>query len=91
MRISPSTGAAILSAAPMTLADLHDSQPGEATILGDETAYYADNVHDSKALREKLAARWIDDRIAYKAQRNKPLKSWQKWFNTAASSGPTPR
>ena len=40
----------------------------------------------SKALREKLASQGIDDKIAYKAQRNKPLKNWQKWFNTTASS-----
>jgi hypothetical protein len=27
----------------------------------------------------------IDDKIAYKAKRNKPLLPWQKWFNTTAS------
>ena len=58
----------------------------EATIQGDEDAYYADKAYDSKALREKLASLGIDDKIAYKAKRNKPLKNWQKWFNTTASS-----
>ncbi len=42
--------------------------------------------YDSKALLEKLAAQGTEDKIAYKAQRSKPLKNWQKWFNTAASS-----
>jgi IS5 family transposase len=37
-------------------------------------------------LREKLAALGVDDKIAYKAKRNKPQAHWQKWFNTTASS-----
>jgi IS5 family transposase len=28
----------------------------------------------------------IEDRIAYKAKRNKPLGNWQAWFNKTASS-----
>ena len=55
-------------------------------IQGDEAAYYADKAYDSRALREKLASLGIDDKIAYKAKRNKPLANWQKWFNTTASS-----
>ena len=76
----------LIRQAEMTSADLHDSQRGEAMIQGDEAAYYADKAYDSKSLREKLASQGIDDKIAYKAQRNKPLKNWQKWFNTTASS-----
>jgi len=76
----------LIRAAEMTSADLHDSQRGEAMIQGDEAAYYADKAYDSKALREKLAALGVDDKIAYKAKRNKPLVAWQKWFNTTASS-----
>ncbi len=76
----------LIRRAEMTSADLHDSQRGEAMIQGDEAAYYADKAYDSKALREKLAEQGIDDNIAYKARRNKPLKNWQKWFNTTVSS-----
>ena len=76
----------LIRQAEMTSADLHDSQRGEAMIQGDEEAYYADKAYDSKALREKLVSLGIDDKIAYKAKRNKPLKNWQKWFNTTASS-----
>ena len=63
----------IVRQAEMTSADLHDSQRGEAMIQGDEQAYYADKAYDSQALREKLDDKGIDDKIAYKAKRNKPL------------------
>jgi IS5 family transposase len=79
-------GSDLIRQAEMTSADLHDSQRGEAMIQGDEAAYYADKAYDSRALREKLASLGIDDKIAYKAKRNKPLANWQKWFNTTASS-----
>jgi len=72
--------------AEMTSADLHDSQRGEALIQGDEIADYADKAYDSQALRAKLAELGIEDRIAYKAKRNKALANWQVWFNKAASS-----
>jgi len=75
----------LIRRAEMTSADLHDSQRGEAMIQGDEAAYYADKAYDSRALREKLASLGVDDRIAYKAKRNKPLTNWQRWFNTTAS------
>ena len=71
--------------AEMTSADLHDSQRGEAMIQGDEAAYYADKAYDSQALRDKLGELGIEDRIAYKAKRNKPLVNWQVWFNKTAS------
>lgn len=76
----------VVRQAEMTAADLHDSQRGEAMIQGDEEAYYADKAYDSKALRLKLASLGIEDGIAYKARRNKPLVDWQKWFNTTAAS-----
>lgn len=72
--------------AEMSSADLHDSQKGEALIQGDAKAYYADKAYDSKALRDELAKRGIEDRIAYKAKRNAPLKNWQKWANKTASA-----
>ena len=76
----------VVRQAEMTSADLHDSQRGEALIQGDEKAYYADKAYDSRALRDKLAEMGIEDRIAYKAKRNKPLVNWQAWFNRTASS-----
>ncbi len=79
-------GSDLIRKAEMTSADLHDSQRGEAMIQGDEAAYYADKAYDSAALRKALNDKGIEDKIAYKAKRNKPLVSWQKWFNTTASS-----
>ena len=54
-------------------------------IQGDEAAYYADKAYDSQALHDKLGELGIEDRIAYKAKRNKPLVNWQVWFNKTAS------
>ena len=71
--------------AEMTSADLHDSQRGQAMIQGDEAAYYADKAYGSQALRDKLGELGIEDRIAYKAKRNRPLVHWQVWFNKTAS------
>jgi IS5 family transposase len=76
----------IVRQAEMTSADLHDSQRGEALIQGDERAYYADKAYDSRGLRDRLAERGIEDRIAYKAKRGKGLANWQVWFNKTASS-----
>jgi IS5 family transposase len=76
----------VVRQAEMSSADLHDSQRGEALIQGDEKAYYADKAYDSRALRAKLAEMGIEDRIAYKARRNKPLVNWQAWFNKTAST-----
>ncbi len=66
----------VVRQAEMTSADLHDSQRGEALIQGDEKTYYADKAYDSRALRAKLVEMGIEDRIACKARRNKPLVNW---------------
>lgn len=84
--IAVDEGSELIRQAEMTSADLHDSQRGEAMIQGDEEAYYADKAYDGRGLRETLASRGVKDRIAYKAQRGKPLKPWQKWFNRTVSS-----
>ena len=83
--LSVDEGSGIIRQAEMSSADLHDSQKGEDLIQGDEKAFYADKAYDSAALRETLNKQGIDDQIAYKAKRNKPLVNWQKCFNTCAS------
>ena len=75
----------IVRQAEMSSADLHDSQKGEDLIQGDEKAYFADKAYDSAALRKVLKDKGIDDQIAYKARRGKPLVDWQKSFNRCAS------
>lgn len=84
--LSVDEGSGLIRQAVMSGADLHDSQKGEALIQGDEKAYYADKAYDSAALRESLKKQGIDDQIAYRARRGKPLVNWQKNFNSCASS-----
>ena len=64
---------------------MHDSQPAAELIQGDEKAVYGDKAYASQALRGKLAEAGIDDRVMYRAARNKPLKPWQTWFNKAVA------
>jgi IS5 family transposase len=78
-------GSEIIRTAILTSADLHDSQSAGSLIQGDEQAVYGDKAYASGALRAKLAAAGIDDRVMYRAARNKPLKPWQSWFNKAVA------
>jgi IS5 family transposase len=78
-------GSEIIRTALLTSADLHDSQPAAQLIRGDEQAVYGDKAYASEALRGQLAAAGIDDRLMYRAARNKPLKPWQTWFNKAVT------
>lgn len=75
----------IIRQAVLTSADLHDSQVAMTLIQGDEEAVYADKAYGSQALRDALDQAGLKDRIMYKAARNKPLKTWQKWFNKAVA------
>jgi IS5 family transposase len=56
---------------------VHHSQPAASLIQGDEKAVYGDKAYASEALRTKLAAAGIEDRVMYRAARDTPLKSWQ--------------
>jgi IS5 family transposase len=68
-----------------TSAQVHDSQACDALIQGDEAAVYADKAYDDEARRARLRAQGIQARILYKARRNKPLATWQEWFNRTMS------
>jgi transposase, IS5 family len=86
--IAVDEGSEIIRDAILT-ADLHDSRPAASLIQGDEKAVYGDKAYASEALRMKLAAAGIDDRVMYKASRNKPLKPWQtcstRWWPRSAA------
>lgn len=84
--IAVDEGSEIIRDAILTSADLHDSQPAAELIQGDEQAVYGDKAYASHALRGKLAEAGIDDRVMYRAARNKPLKPWQTWFNKAVAA-----
>ena len=83
--IAVDEGSEIIREAILTAADVHDSQPAAELIQGDEKAVYGDKAYASAALRAKLAAAGIEDRVMYRAARNTPLKSWQSWFNKAVA------
>lgn len=83
--IAVDEGSEIIREAILTAAGLHDSQPAASLIQGDEQAVYGDKAYASAALRTKLAAAGIDDRVMYKASRSQPLKPWQTWFNKAVA------
>ncbi len=75
----------LIRRAVLTTAQLHDSQAADALIQGDETAVYADKAYDDTKRRERLKVAGIKPRILYQARRNRPLKTWQKYFNKAAA------
>jgi IS5 family transposase len=83
--IAVDEGSNLIRGQLLTGADLHDSLAGPSLVQGDERAVYADKAYDSRGFRKALNSAGIEDRILYKAHRNRPLKSWQKWFNKAVS------
>jgi len=83
--IGTDEGSDLIRRAVMTTASTHDSQACDALIQGDEAAVYADKAYDDTRRRERLKAAGIRPGILYKARRNKPLKTWQKYFNKAAA------
>src|SRR5512135_334996 len=84
-QVAVDEGSEIIRTAILTSADLHDSQPAAPLIRGDEHAVYGDKAYASQRLRDRLAEAGINDGLMYKAARNKPLKSWQSWFNKAVA------
>ena len=46
----------------------------------------ADKAYGSEDHRNWLKENGIEDRLMYKAQKNKPLTNWQTWFNKAVAS-----
>jgi transposase, IS5 family len=85
VHIGTDEGSDLIRRAIMKSVQLHDSQACDALIQGDEAAVYADTAYDDTKRRERLNAREIKARILYKARRNKPLTTWQKYFNKTAA------
>jgi transposase, IS5 family len=67
--------------AEVTAADLHDVNMGEALMMGDEQAVYADKGYDSEALREAVKAKGAVPRIMKRKPRGKAEPNWLKWLN----------
>ncbi|WP_114011798.1 IS5 family transposase [Cohaesibacter intestini] len=67
-------------------ASLHDGQASEDLISWDEEQVSADKAYESAALRAKLRAQTIKDRIMRKKPKGKSAPIWQVWWNKTISS-----
>ena len=86
IHIGVDAGSDLIRKVETSSASLHDSLAFGALVCGDEQKVYADKAYGSAENRKLLEDNGIEDRLMYKAVRNKPLKSWQTWFNKAVSS-----
>jgi transposase, IS5 family len=74
-------GSGIIRRARLSTAKVADTSMGEALILGDEAAVYADKAYDTKARRAWLKAAGIKDRIAHRPNKHHPLTRRQEQRN----------
>jgi transposase, IS5 family len=86
MHVGVDEGSNLIRAVEGTTADVHDSLVFRGLVSGDEKYACADKAYGSEEHRAWLKANGVEDRLMYKAQRNKPLVDWQKWFNKAMAS-----
>jgi IS5 family transposase len=68
-------GSGLIRRAMLTGAEVNDTVVGDAMIVGDERAVYADKAYDSRARRAALRARGIKDRIQKRADKHHPVLS----------------
>jgi IS5 family transposase len=65
----------------VTLANINDSTPADALVMGDEQAVYADKAYDKRARRKALQERGIFVGIMHRSNQYHPLKPAQVAFN----------
>lgn len=85
LHVGVDEGSELIRALETSSADLHDGEALGALVTGDEGKVYGDKAYGSQKNRDFLTRMGIADALMYKAARNKPLKSWQEWFNKAVS------
>lgn len=68
-----------------TTASVADTTMGDALIMGDERALYADKGYDTKARRAALKAAGAKDRIAHRPNKHHPLTKRQEQRNDGIS------
>ncbi len=86
LHVGVDEGSELIRALETSSADLHDGEAFGALVTGDEGKVYGDKAYGSQKNRDFLSRMGIADALMYKAARNRPLKSWQKWFNKAVSA-----
>lgn len=78
-------GSGIIRRCVLTTASVADTTMGDALIMGDERALYADKGYDTKARRADLKAAGAKDRIAHRPNKHHPLSKHQDRRNKGIS------
>lgn len=78
-------GSGIIRRCILTTASVADTSMGDALIMGDERALYADKAYDTKARRTALKAAGAKDRIAHRPNKHHPLSKRQEQRNDGIS------
>jgi transposase, IS5 family len=78
-------GSGIIRRCIFTTASVADTTMGDALIMGDERALYADKGYDTKARRAALKATGAKDRIAHRPNKHHPLSKRQEQRNKGIS------
>ena len=78
-------GSGIIRRCIFTTASVADTTMGDALIMGDERALYADKAYDTKARRAALKAAGAKDRIAHRPNKHHPLSKRQEQRNDGIS------
>jgi IS5 family transposase len=81
MHVGVDEGSTLIREVEGTTADINDCLVFKGLVSGDEKFVCADKAYGSEEHRKWLAENGIADCLMYKAQKNKPLKNWQVWFN----------
>ena len=78
-------GSGIIRRCILTTASVADTSMGDALIMGDERALYADKGYDTKARRAALKAAGAKDRIAHRPNKHHALSRRQEQRNAGIS------
>lgn len=85
MHVGVDEGSTLIREVDGTTADINDCLVFKGLVSGDEKFVCADKAYGSEEHRKWLSENGIADRLMYKAQKNKPLKNWQVWFNKSVT------
>lgn len=82
LHIGMDGGSGLIRGVELTPANVADTDMGDALIMGDEAAVYADKAYESKERRKRLRERGINDRIMHRSHKNQAgLPHWQRRRN----------
>jgi len=85
MHVGVDQGSTLIREVEGTTADINDCLVFKGLVSGDEAFVCADKAYGSEDYQKWLVEHSIADRLMYKAQKNKPLTTWQVWFNKSVA------